>query len=146
MKVDVKIDERYKELMVRILTNQINDDVEELMGKISELDQKQIMGYRETYFEVLKESEIITIYSEGQKVFARTKEGVYRLKQRLYQIEELLEKCHYVRISNSELINMDWIKRLDLSLNGTVCIYFKDGTTTFVSRRYVKKVKNKLGV
>ncbi|MDO5293608.1 MAG: LytTR family transcriptional regulator DNA-binding domain-containing protein [bacterium] len=41
---------------------------------------------------------------------------------------------------------MVWIKKFDLSLNGTVCIYFKDGTNTFVSRRYVKKVKSKLGV
>jgi len=38
------------------------------------------------------------------------------------------------------------VKQFDLSLAGTICVMLVDGTVTYVSRRYVSKIKNILGI
>ena len=68
------------------------------------------------------------------------------LKARLYELEERLAKKNFIRISNSEIVNFSKIKNFDLSLAGTITIIFKDGSKTYVSRRYVKKIKQFLGI
>ena len=52
----------------------------------------------------------------------------------------------FVRISHSEIVNLRRVKRLDLSLSGTICMELSNGTTAFVSRRYVAKIKEILGI
>ena len=48
--------------------------------------------------------------------------------------------------SNSEIINLSHTKKFDLSLAGTICVSMSDGAITYVSRRYVPKIKQKLGI
>lgn len=68
------------------------------------------------------------------------------MRQRLYELEERLDKGSFVRISNSEIINMKKVKGFDLSFTGTICVSLSNGTTTYVSRRYVAKIKQVLGI
>ncbi|MEE3451384.1 MAG: LytTR family DNA-binding domain-containing protein, partial [Acutalibacteraceae bacterium] len=68
------------------------------------------------------------------------------LRQRLYELEEQLNKYSFVRISNSEIINLKKVRNFDLSLSGTICVTLSDGTATYVSRRYVSKIKKVLGL
>lgn len=70
----------------------------------------------------------------------------YALRLRLYELEERLSPMRFVRISNSEIINLYLVKRLDLSLSGTICMELAGGATAFVSRRYVSKIKDILGI
>jgi len=51
-----------------------------------------------------------------------------------------------VRISNSEIINLRKVKAFDLSLAGTIQVSLLNGTVTYVSRRYVPKIKQVLGI
>lgn len=86
------------------------------------------------------------IYTQEQKVFLQTKEGKeYRLKYRLYQVEELLPP-YFVRISGSEIINLKLIDHLDLSFPGTIKLIFKSKASTYVSRRFLSKVKDALSI
>ena len=52
----------------------------------------------------------------------------------------------FIRISKSEIVNLKMVDSLDLSFIGTICIKLKNGTNTYVSRRYVKKIKQILGI
>ena len=79
------------------------------------------------------------IYAGNGKVFAATNNGEYILRLRLYEIEERLNPSQFVRISNSEIINLKKVKNFDLSFTGTICVELMNGTTTYVSRRYVPK-------
>ena len=85
--------------------------------------------------------EILRIYAERQKVYAETADGVYQLRQRLYTLEEELDKGQFLRISNSEIVNSAAIRRLDISLTGTIGVELRGGIRTYASRRYVKKIK-----
>lgn len=79
-------------------------------------------------------------------VYRKTVDGEYQLRLRLYELEERLDKDDFVRISNSEIINLKRVKGFDLSYTGTICVFFQNDTVTYVSRRYVKKIKQVLGI
>ena len=51
-----------------------------------------------------------------------------------------------VRISNSEIVNLDYVTALDLSLAGTIRMTLDHSVNTYVSRRYVKRIKEALGL
>ena len=61
-------------------------------------------------------------------------------------MEEQLDNRKFVRISNSEIVNIKKIKKLDTSLTGTICMYLEGEKMTYVSRRYVSKIKKVLGI
>ncbi len=75
-----------------------------------------------------------------------TAKGEYLLRMRLYEAEERLDQTRFVRISNSEIINLKMAKRFDLSFSGTICVNLAGGQTAYVSRRYVAKIKRLLGI
>ena len=75
-----------------------------------------------------------------------TDKGTFRLRMRLYQAEEKLTGMRFVRISNSEIINLNKTENFDLSFVGTIQVKLKNGDTTFVSRRYVSEIKKILGI
>ena len=155
MQVEIKIDSACKEPKIIIYTDKVTDEINTLVGRISEHSPKVLSGFRNDTLEILEQSDILRLYANLQhlpqglaagKVFASTLSGDYTLRLRLYELEERLDKDCFVRISNSEIINLKKVKNFDLSFTGTICVSLADGTATYVSRRYVKKIKQVLGV
>ena len=100
-------------------------------------------GYK---VELLDPDHIVKIYAEDSKVFTQTDNGTYQIRLRLYEAEERLDNSKFVRISNSEIVNLKKVKSLDLSFVGTICMELSNGTVSYVSRRYVSKIKKVLGL
>ncbi len=57
-----------------------------------------------------------------------------------------MDPNQFVRISNSEIVNLKKVKNFDLSITGTICVELANDTKTYVSRRYVSKIKKVLGI
>ncbi len=146
MEIEIKIDGNYKEPKIIILTEKMSDEINLLVKKITEDVPQMIAGFQDDQLKVLEQDEIFRIYTANNKVFANTSDGDYSLRLRLYELEERLEKNDFVRISNSEIINIRKVKAFDLSFTGTICVKLIDGTVTYVSRRYVPKIKQILGI
>lgn len=149
MKVEIKLDSEFTEPLAVITTAEITDEVSEAVKKLKETKasgSEIITGFNEERAEIISPDEIYRIYSENQKVLAVTDKGVYKLRMRLYQLEEKLTGRKFVRISNSEIINLDKTSNFDLSFAGTIQVKMKNGDTTFVSRRYVSEIKKILGI
>lgn len=72
-------------------------------------------------------------------------EALYQVRLRLYELEERLDN-RFVRISNSEIVNLKKVKSLDLSFVGTICMELSNGEVSYVSRRYVSRMKKILGL
>ena len=49
-----------------------------------------------------------------------------------------------MRVSNSEIVNLDRVTALDLTLTGTIKMTLAGAAVCWVSRRYVKKIKQAL--
>ena len=64
----------------------------------------------------------------------------------LYELEERLAALRFARISHSEIINLRKAKAFDLRLSGTISVRLADGSVSYVSRRYVARIKQLLGV
>ena len=146
VQVEVKIDKNAAEPKVIILTDRMTEEVQSIVQMLSESEPKLIAGFREDTVTVLDERDILKIYAAGGKVYAVLPSGEYTLRLRLYEIEERLKPQHFVRISNSEIINLKKVKSFDLSFTGTICVVLSDGSKTYASRRYVAKLKEVLGI
>ena len=146
MQVEVKLDKTVTEPKVVILTDRMSEEVNTLVQMLSETEPKLIAGFRDDTVTVLDEQEILRIYAAGGKVYAVTPSGEYVLRLRLYEAEERLKQRQFVRISNSEIINLKKAKSFDLSFTGTICVVLSDGSKTYVSRRYVSRIKEVLGI
>lgn len=146
MKIKFLINSKYQEPEILICNHQMNKEIEELGSVISQAVSQTILGYTENGVEMLAFDSIIHIYAQDQKVYAETAKGSYILHARLYELEEDFEKFRFVRISNSEIVNIRKIKRMDTSLTSTILVHLEGGIQTYASRRYVPKIKKVLGI
>ena len=94
----------------------------------------------------IREEELLRCYARDKGVLAQTERGEYALRERLYELEGKLDRHTFVRISHSEIVNLRKVTALDLSLTGTSRMTLAGGTVCYVSRRYVKKIKEALGL
>lgn len=148
MKLNINIDAEAKEPEIMITTAHLTEDVNRVVDFVSRLDDAQtiISGIKEDKVELLDPEAIVKIYAEDSKVFAKTDKGSYQIRLRLYEVEERLVSGKFVRISNSEIVNLKKVKSLDLSFVGTICMELSNGEVSYVSRRYVSKIKKVLGL
>ena len=148
MKLNINIDAGAKEPEITITTSHMTEDVNRVVDFVSRLDDAPtiISGIREDKVELLEPEVIVKIYAEDSKVFAQTEKGSYQIRLRLYEAEEKLNNSKFVRISNSEIVNLKKVKSLDLSFVGTICMELSNGEVSYVSRRYVSKIKRVLGL
>ena len=144
MKVELNIDEKFKEILVTISTDKINDEVQELVNYI-EYKEDYLVGIADNQVCVIDISDIIRVFVEDRKVFVVTTKGKFVVRKKLYEMNNLLTK-DFVKISQSEIANIKFIKNLDLSIRGTIVIVYKNSDISYVSRRLLKDFKTKLGL
>jgi len=146
LQVEIKIDSTVREPRVIVLTNKMTEEVNEIVRKISETEPPMLAGFLQDTVTILDPRDIVRVYAINGKVLAATEKAEYTLRMRLYELEEKLRGCSFVRISNSEMINQKAVRNFDLSLVGTICVTLRDGTVTYASRRYVTRIKESLGI
>lgn len=144
MKIEIITDTNEEELLVKIFAKQINDDVQKIISLLNK-NQDSIIGFKNDQVFIIEESDIIRVYIEDKKVFIKTVDDIYSSKKRLYEIENSLGN-DFIKISQSEIANIKYIKKLDFSYKGTIMLIFKNGDKSFVSRRSLKTFKDKLGI
>ncbi len=146
MQVEIKIDPSQPEPKVVITAASMTEEVNRIVRRLSEVIPQVISGTRDGKLEVLEPEELIRVYAASGKVFAVTGKGEYTLRLRLYELEERLSPHQFVRISNSEIIHLKKVVNFNLSFAGTIYVKLSNGTVTYVSRRYVSKIKKILGI
>lgn len=143
MDVKVRIDPAAPVLSVTITAPAMTDEVRALAARLSNRDALLMAWDGETAIP-LRAEDILRCYGEDKGVKVQTLRGVYDLRERLYELEGRLDRHTFVRISHSEIVNLKKVTALDLSLTGTIRITLAGDTVCYVSRRYVKKIKEAL--
>ena len=144
MKVELKIEPGRQEPEIVILAGAASEELERLVRELSGLALGPVPVWQGDKALLLRQEEFLRFFADGKGVSAQTAEGTCSVRLRLYELEERLDPRRFVRISNSEIVNLDKVTAVDLSLTGTIRMTLDGTVTAYVSRRYVKKIKESL--
>ncbi len=104
----------------------------------------RIPGYLEDEIKMLSVSEIECVTVLDGKTYAiDSKNCKYRLKLRLYELEEQLPSS-FIRINKSTLANENALDRFTVTIAGSVDAVFKCGYREYVSRRCFAQIRRRL--
>jgi len=145
VKINVELDPAQPELLVKILAPGETPELAALLERLEE--PGRLTGFRDGEAVPLEADGVLRFYGEDKEVRAQTAAGeTCTVRLRLYELEARLPRRTFVRVSHSEIVNWKRVTALDLSLTGTIRVTLEGGVTTYVSRRYVKKIKEVLGL
>lgn len=142
MKFKLIIDQQKDEEVVATVhaRSALTDEIEALISKHTD----RIVGYLGDDIKMLCVSEIACVTVLGGKTYAiDSKNRRYRLKQRLYELENTLPPS-FIRINKSTLAQLAAIDRFAVTYTGSVDAVFKCGYTEYVSRRCFSQIKRRL--
>ncbi len=141
MKFTLIIDKEKDEEVVATVHNRtaLTDEIESLIAQHT----GRIPGYTEDDIKMLSVSDIecITVL-EGKTYAIDSRNRRYRLKQRLYELEQRLPPS-FIRINKSTLANETCLDRFCVTYAGSVDAVFKCGYTEYVSRRCFAQIKRR---
>ena len=143
MKFNLIID-KVKEEEVTVTVHErsaLTEQIEALVKQHTGTDR--IIAFAEDEMKQLSFSDIECITVLDGKPYAIDVENKrYRLKQRLYELEELLP-TFFIRINKSTLANEKRIARFAASFSGAVDAVFQCGYREYVSRRCFTEIKRR---
>ncbi|MCR5684319.1 MAG: LytTR family transcriptional regulator [Lachnospiraceae bacterium] len=142
--IEVAIDEKYTDPKVTILTREKSGLVESIINAIENVSENEfplIPAYTEGEMEFVSQRDIVRVYIQDRKCILQTDEGLFTVRKNLSRLEEDLNPSRFVRISQSEIINIYKVKRFDINIAGTIGVEFENGTKTWASRSCVKTLK-----
>lgn len=146
MEIEIKVEPGRQEPKLVILAGEESEDLRRLAERISRLAVDPVPVHRGEEKLLLSQGDFLRFYTDGKGVSAQTAGEIYTVRLRLYELEERLDAARFVRISNGEIINLDRVTAVDLSLAGTICMTLDGTVKAYVSRRYVKKIKETLNL
>lgn len=147
MEVEVRVVGTREKPAIVIEAAALTQEVEDLAARLRLSEEGALLGWAGETAVPLKLGEVLRFYGADKAVFAQTAAGEFRLRQRLYELAERLDGHTFVRISNSEIVNLRQVTALDLTLAGTIKMTLAGGAAVcWVSRRNVKNIKTALGL
>lgn len=146
MKVEVIIDESLDENKVTIYAKKYSKDIENIRDMLTDRLLDKIVAFYDKEIFILSFDEIIRIFAQDKEVFVKTNNKSYKVRLTLTELEKRLDKKKFIRISRSEIVNLDYVKRLDLSFTGTIAVELANNEVSYVSRRRLKDFKKILGL
>ena len=143
MKFNLIIDKSKEEEITATVhgRSSLTERIEALVMQYSRNDR--IPVFSEDEMKLLQFSEIESVVSEEGKTFVTDSSGNrFRIKMRLYEIEEILPS-YFIRINKSALANEKRIERFSANFSGAVDAVFKSGNKEYVSRRCFAEIKRR---
>lgn len=146
MKIEIEVDENIKEDKFIIKCKELTDDINKIQKAIKEILEKkiQITFYKDNVEYYISLGEVLFFETENTNINAHTKENVYQVKYKLYELEEILPN-NFMRVSKSTILNVDLIYSVTKNITSSSVVEFQNThKTVYVSRYYYKPLKLKL--
>lgn len=80
------------------------------------------------------------------RTFLYMEKEVFEIKERLYELEELLSQKDFIRTSKSRIVNINRIKSLKPELNRSMTAEMQNGEIISISRHYAKQLRTLLSI
>ena len=111
-----------------------------------ELFDKKLYAKKDNEMFLINSSDVLYFDSVDNRTFLYTNDDVMEIKQKLYELEDILSDKDFVRISKSQIVNINQIRSLKPELNRTILVTLFNGERLYISRKYVKIIRNMLSI
>ena len=129
----------------------------ESMGIIDDPDSKYalirrggevnyIAGKREDQQFFIDVNDICFIESMGHDIIIHASDGTYNSGERLKALEQVLTAERFLRVSNSSIVNLKKIKRIESSLLQKFILHMTNGSKVDVTRSYYYIFRERIGI
>lgn len=144
--MNIRIVEQAKEkLQVVIRCQRIDDEIMRLKYHIELFDENlRAKKGKEWCFVPLPD--VLYFESVNNHTFLYTEDDVMEVNQRLYELEMILSDKDFMRISKSQIVNLNRIRSLKPEINRTILATLSNGEQLFISRKYVSAIRRLLSI
>lgn len=137
------IDKEKEESLVLTLheRNELAEKIEELLGENTD----PIYAYNEDEIVPISLNDADCFFTDNNKIYVYIGKEKYIIRLRLYQVEELCNN-NFLKINRGCLVNVNKIKKFEMSFGGTISVVLTNGFKDYISRRELKNVKRRMGL
>ena len=144
MKLRIEIDSELTETEIVIKAAALTDEIADLQRLLQETKAPRLIFYKGTGEYYLDLAEILFFETDGEKIYGHTREEAYEVRQKLYELEEILPIA-FCRISKSTIVNTKQIYAIEKSFSGTSTVnFYQTHKQVHVSRHYYQLLKERL--
>lgn len=122
-----------------------NRDIEQLKQYIEKYDVR-MKGYKDGTMTLVDIRDVYYFETVDERTFLYTADDCLEIRYRMYELEELFAEKDFVRTSKSQIIHIRKMKSLTPQINRTIMVEMDNGEFLYISRKYVKDFKQKLGL
>lgn len=145
MKIRIEIDKNFDDDEVIIKCRELNKNIQSIQNAIADISANNNMVFYKNQVEYfLPINSIMFFETSDNSISAHTANDVYQIKNRLYELEEILPN-NFVRVSKSTILNVNHIYSIDKNLTSSSIVKFSNThKQVYVSRNYYKFLRQRL--
>lgn len=122
-----------------------SEEVVSLLQLLKKRNTSKLILYKEEEQYIIHADEIVFIEVCDNKVFAYTKTDTYEVKQKLYEVKELLSAQTFAQINKSTVVNINCAKSIQAEFSGNYRLKLKNRKESLtISRKYFKEFKDRI--
>lgn len=142
-----------------IIDEQLNDDEIKIHTKTATVgarilsfidhfttDRENLAIRSDEEFLMVQKSDIICAEVQDKTLTISTKDDDIVTTKTLSALMEELQSETFLKVSKSGMLNIQMIDRVEPSFSGNLIARMKNGNKVSISRRYVSKLKERLGI
>ena len=132
--IEVILDEKFEDPKITIQTKERTKQIEDIIEAIENASGKDfpmLPGLSGEKVELLSQRDIVRVYTSGRKLIIQTDKNSYFSTKSLSNVEELLNPDRFIKISQSEIVNIRKVKNFEIKLAGTIGIVFENGLNSY---------------
>lgn len=146
MKIRIETVGGLEEDEVIIRCSHVDDTIRKIYQYILE---QSSLGPKITFYKQNQEfyfplEDVLFFETEGEHIFAHTANDAYRIKYRLYELEQMLPR-YFVRAAKSTIVNVMQVYSITRNLTASSLIqFFNSHKQVYVSRYYYRDLRQQL--
>ncbi len=144
MKVRVEIGTEVSEKEIVLRANEYDEEVKRMLSMLQQIQRTpQLIFYKDSTEYFFSADRILFFETGERQVYAHTKNDVFLVKHRLYELEDILNG-KFMRISKSTIVNLSQVFALTQSLSGCSIQFADTHKQVYVSRRYYRLLRERM--
>lgn len=143
MKYQLIIDKTKEESIV-ITVHEKTDKIKQIEDIINS-NKYQFLAYNQEEIVPININEVFAFFTNDSKVYVSLNDNELLIKERIYQVEELLDNS-FIKINQGCIVNINKVLKFDSLITGSIKVILKNGFSDYISRRELKNVKRRIGL